>query len=64
MNTPQAPEQAVVRSNPGDTLRQAREAAGLRVADIARDLNLTEHVLRLVEAGEFERLPGHTFARG
>ncbi|WP_165677077.1 RodZ domain-containing protein [Metapseudomonas otitidis] len=55
---------AATRGNPGEVLRQARENQGLDLADIARQLNLTEYALRQLEAGSFEQLPGHTFARG
>ncbi|MCQ4346145.1 DUF4115 domain-containing protein [Pseudomonas stutzeri] len=51
-------------SNPGETLRQAREERGWQLAEVAAQLNLTAHALSQLEAGEFERLPGHTFARG
>jgi cytoskeleton protein RodZ len=50
--------------NPGDTLRQAREERGWQVAEVAAKLNLTAQSLAQLEAGEFDRLPGHTFARG
>ena len=52
------------RSNPGETLRLAREKKGWQVAEVATQLNLAPHSLVQLEAGEFERLPGHTFARG
>ncbi|GGJ92430.1 RodZ domain-containing protein [Pseudomonas matsuisoli] len=50
--------------NPGESLRNAREARGLSCADAARQLNLTETSLQHIETGAFDRLPGHTFARG
>lgn len=53
-----------IRSNPGDSLRQAREARGLSVGLVAEQLNLTVQRLAQIEAGEFEQLPGMTFARG
>lgn len=52
------------RSNPGETLRLAREEKGWQVAEVASQLNLAPHSLVQLEAGQFERLPGHTFARG
>jgi len=52
------------RSNPGETLRLAREEKGWQVAEVASQLNLAPHALLQLEAGQFERLPGHTFARG
>lgn len=55
---------AATRANPGETLRQARESKDLSLAEVARQLNLTEQALRQLEAGSFEQLPGHTFARG
>lgn len=52
------------RSNPGETLRLAREEKGWQVAEVASQLNLAPHSLAQLEAGQFDRLPGHTFARG
>lgn len=55
---------ASTHANPGDTLRAAREAKGLTLAAVAQQLNLTERALSQIEAGDFSRLPGLTFARG
>ncbi|MEK1940609.1 MAG: helix-turn-helix domain-containing protein, partial [Pseudomonas sp.] len=55
---------AVSRSNPGETLRKARENKNWSLADIAGQLNLTSQRLGQLEAGQFDQLPGHTFARG
>ena len=51
-------------TNPGETLRQAREIKGLSVAEVAAQLNLTPQRLAQIEAGAFDKLPGTTFARG
>ena len=55
---------AVPRVNPGETLRKARESRGWTVAEVAAQLNLTPQRLSQVEQGAFDKLPGHTFARG
>ncbi len=55
---------AVSRSNPGETLRKAREDRNWSLADAAGQLNLTTQRLSQLEAGQFDQLPGHTFARG
>ncbi|WP_277963273.1 helix-turn-helix domain-containing protein [Pseudomonas sp. RIT-To-2] len=55
---------AATRVNPGETLRQARESKGWSLADVAVKLNLTATSLGNLEAGAFDKLPGHTFARG
>ncbi|EFQ61527.1 MULTISPECIES: RodZ domain-containing protein [Pseudomonas] len=55
---------AANRVNPGDTLRQARESNGWTLAEVALKLNLTTTSLANLEAGAFDKLPGHTFARG
>ena len=55
---------AVTRVNPGETLRQARENNGWTLAEVALKLNLTVSSLSNLEAGAFDKLPGHTFARG
>ncbi|CAD5108046.1 Cytoskeleton protein RodZ [Pseudomonas carbonaria] len=59
------PEDVVTaRGNPGETLRKARENKGWSVAEVASQLNLTGQCLMQLEAGDFDKLPGHTFARG
>ncbi|QXI29572.1 RodZ domain-containing protein [Pseudomonas vanderleydeniana] len=55
---------AATRENPGETLRQARESNGWTLAEVALKLNLTSSSLSNLEAGAFDKLPGHTFARG
>jgi len=55
---------AANRVNPGETLRQARESNGWSLAEVALKLNLTTTSLSNLEAGAFDKLPGHTFARG
>ena len=64
MNASPSDVLAAVQINPGQTLRMAREAKGMEVADAARSLNMSESMLRNVEAGAFDKLNGHTFARG
>lgn len=48
----------------GDSLRNARMVTGWTVADVAKKLNLTPSAVEFIEANQFERLPGTTFARG
>lgn len=55
---------ATTRLNPGETLRQARESKNWSLPDVALRLNLTVASLSNLENGQFEKLPGHTFARG
>lgn len=55
---------AATRSNPGETLRQVRESKNWSLPDVALRLNLTVTSLSYLEAGDFDKLPGHTFARG
>ena len=55
---------AAHRVNPGETLRKVRESRNLALNDVAVQLNLTTQALRNLEAGAFDQLPGHTFARG
>ncbi|MBO3274923.1 helix-turn-helix domain-containing protein [Pseudomonas schmalbachii] len=64
MMTSQPEGVAASRTNPGETLRLARESKGWSVTQVAAQLNLTEHSLRQLEQGNFDQLPGHTFARG
>ncbi|PBQ18552.1 Cro/Cl family transcriptional regulator [Pseudomonas congelans] len=55
---------ATNRVNPGETLRQVRESRSWSLPDVALRLNLTVTSLTNLENGQFEKLPGHTFARG
>ncbi|MDF0730273.1 helix-turn-helix domain-containing protein [Pseudomonas entomophila] len=55
---------AATRQNPGEVLRQARETRDWSQAEVARKLNLTVTSLNHLETGAFDKLPGHTFARG
>ncbi|WXL27040.1 RodZ family helix-turn-helix domain-containing protein [Ectopseudomonas mendocina] len=64
MKTAQPETVAVSRVNPGETLRNAREARGWAVAEVAAQLNLTTQRLNEIEQGAFEKVPGLTFARG
>lgn len=64
MNAAQSEVTQPVPSNPGESLRLAREARGWSVAEVAGQLNLTPQRLGQIEAGAFDKLPGTTFARG
>lgn len=64
MKTSQTEAVAATRSNPGETLRAAREEKGWSLEEAAAQLNLTPASLGQIEAGSFDKLPGHTFARG
>ncbi|NMY05148.1 helix-turn-helix domain-containing protein [Pseudomonas sp. WS 5059] len=55
---------AANRVNPGETLHQARESNGWSLEEVALKLNLTTTSLGNLENGAFDKLPGHTFARG
>lgn len=64
MNAAHSEVEAALHVNPGESLRKAREDKGWEVAEVASQLNLTPQRLVQIEAGAFEQLPGHTFARG
>lgn len=49
---------------PGGVFRQAREARGLTIDDIAGALKLTPKQVSAIEEEDFRQLPGATFARG
>jgi len=44
-------------------LRQARLAAGLQLSDIAQRTRISPSMLRLIDAGQFHRLPAGIYAR-
>lgn len=48
----------------GETLRQAREAQGFSLAEVANALKLNVRQVEALEAGRFDDLPGLAFTRG
>ena len=44
-------------------LQQARLAAGLQLSDIAQRTRISPSMLRLIDAGQFHRLPAGIYAR-
>lgn len=64
MNAAHSEVAQTMSTNPGESLRQAREIKGWSVAEVATQLNLTPQRLAQIEAGAFDKLPGTTFARG
>lgn len=49
---------------PGLRLRQAREAAGLGIAEVAAKMRVPVRVVQSIEAGDWERLGAAVFVRG
>lgn len=65
----EAPQPAAVLSHEGgrtvgQTLRAAREAAGLTVADVAQSLKFSPRQIEQLEADDYASLPGATIVRG
>ena len=50
-------------SSVGETLRRERLRAGLDLNTIAQDTKISKRTLELIEADQFEKLPGGVFAR-
>jgi helix-turn-helix protein len=48
---------------PTTQLRQARQAAGLELADIERQTRISPSILRWIDEGQFQRLPAGIYAR-
>jgi helix-turn-helix protein len=48
----------------GSKLRQQREARDLNISDVSRVTKIPERSVTLLEAGEFDSLPGDVFVRG
>ena len=48
----------------GKKLAAAREGWGLSVQEVADNLNLGVNIIEAIEADEYDKLPGSTFARG
>lgn len=51
-------------AKPGEMLRELRQRLNLTEAEVAVQLNLSPHIIALIEADNFAKLPGHTFVRG
>lgn len=51
-------------ASPGDTLRVARQLAGLSQEDIAGKLKLSPRQIAAIETGDWSALPERTFTRG
>lgn len=58
------PEPFFSSETPGKKLSAAREGWGLSVQEVADNLNLGVSIIEAVEADEYDKLPGSTFARG
>lgn len=52
------------QSSAGAALKAAREAAGLSVDAVARQLKLAPRQVKALEDDDYQRLPGRTFVRG
>ncbi|HLT03984.1 MAG TPA: RodZ domain-containing protein [Pseudomonas sp.] len=63
MNTSNS-ESVTAPGNPGERLRQAREARHWSRAEVALQLHLSDDAVRYIEDGLFDKLPGDTFSRG
>ncbi len=48
----------------GEQLAQTRKERGLSVADVAAKLRIAPRQIEALEADDYDRLPGHTIARG
>ena len=49
---------------PGDILRARREARGLTLTDVHRDIHVPVAYIRALEAGDLDALPETTYAMG
>ena len=50
--------------NVGNRIRQARESAGMSLAQVAAETRIGQRHLELIEAGDFDSLPARTYAVG
>lgn len=57
-------EEQSVQLDPGAMLVAAREARGISIAQIARDLGLTESAVRDLEANRYEKFPAGIYVWG
>src|SRR5574343_1210023 len=61
---PEMTGESALTAGVGELLRQAREARGLKVEEIAQTLKLGVRQIEAIEADRWERLPGATIVRG
>lgn len=52
------------QQEPGESLRQAREAAGLTTKEVADSLNLVLSNIEAIEANQYEKMNAGLFVRG
>jgi cytoskeleton protein RodZ len=64
MNTSYPESEATSPGHPGEALRAAREGRNWLKSDVAMQLHLSTDALTYLETGQFDKLPGLTFARG
>ena len=65
MDDDQAPDQAsLFPKSAGDKLREAREAQGLTLADVANRTRIPTRHLEAIELGEYNSMPSPTYAIG
>ena len=50
--------------SPGRSLREAREARGLSIADVTQAIKFSPRQIEVLERDDFDKLPGNTFIRG
>ncbi|MDD5176509.1 MAG: DUF4115 domain-containing protein [Sterolibacterium sp.] len=50
--------------SPGRSLREAREARGLSIADVAQSIKFSPRQIETIERDDYAKLPGATFVRG
>lgn len=60
----EVPETSAGPQTAGDRLRQAREAAGLSIADIAARTRISQRHVEHIEAGQYSAFPSRTYALG
>ncbi|MDH3714877.1 MAG: DUF4115 domain-containing protein [Gammaproteobacteria bacterium] len=58
------PMDSAPKRDAGSVLQSARQAAGLSVDDVSRQLNLSKLIITALETGDMEALPPAAFVRG
>src|SRR3954470_11234194 len=64
MGDPELVEEEGIPMTAGERLRQAREASGLTLEEIATTTRIPTRHLESLEAGDFARLPAPTYTIG
>ena len=60
----ETPKIEIKTASVGSRLREERFSKGIKTAEIAERLHITNHYVKALESNNFEKLPGTIFIKG